>query len=82
MGRARYRDYNGLAEKLTNGELRGAILDVFDPEPLPENSTLGNAQTYYYPSLFVDAPDYSERVLSIFVDNLRRLASSKPLRNG
>jgi phosphoglycerate dehydrogenase-like enzyme len=82
MGRAAIVDYTALAEKLTNGELRGAILDVFDPEPLPENSTLWDCPNLIItPHSSIDAPDYSERVLSIFVDNLRRLASSKPLRN-
>jgi phosphoglycerate dehydrogenase-like enzyme len=82
MGRAAIVDYAILAEKLTRGELRGAILDVFDPEPLPEDSILWDCPNLIItPHSSIDAPDYSERVLAILVDNLRRLASSKPLRN-
>ncbi len=40
MARAEVVDYRALADKLVQGELSGAILDVFDPEPLPPDSFL------------------------------------------
>ena len=40
IGRAAVVDYRALAEKLENGALSGAIIDVFDEEPLPADSPL------------------------------------------
>ena len=41
MGRAGVVDYDALAGKLTRGELKGAMLDVFDPEPFPPTPRSG-----------------------------------------
>ena len=82
MGRAGVVDYEALAEKLNRGELGGAILDVFDPEPLPASSPLWDCRNVVItPHVSSDASDYSERMLRIFVDNLRRFLSGRPLRN-
>ena len=43
MGRARIVDYEALQVRLSDGRLRGAVLDVFDPEPLPADSPLWTA---------------------------------------
>lgn len=40
FARARLVDYNALAKVLREGKLGAAILDVFDPEPLPADSFL------------------------------------------
>src|SRR4029077_9082642 len=40
VGRAGLVDYDALAALLKNGHVSGAILDVFDPEPLPKRSKL------------------------------------------
>jgi glyoxylate/hydroxypyruvate reductase A len=82
MGRARIVDYDALAERLNDRRLRGAILDVFDPEPLPGDSPLWHCDNLIIsPHASSDSLDYSERVLAIFVDNLRRLLDGEPLRN-
>jgi phosphoglycerate dehydrogenase-like enzyme len=63
--------------------LGGAILDVFDPEPLPTASTLWTA-----PNVVItphvsgdDATSYIEITLELLFDNLDRLLSGRPLRN-
>ena len=82
VGRAAIVDYTALAEKLNNGALGGAILDVFNPEPLPEHSPLWDCSNLIIlPHTTLDAPDYGVRVLRIFADNLRRFIAGKELRN-
>jgi len=83
MGRARIVDYDALADALRNGGLSGAILDVFDPEPLPPDSPLWDT-----PNLIMtphvssdDDGAYIPRTLDLFFDNLRRHFAGKPLRN-
>jgi phosphoglycerate dehydrogenase-like enzyme len=83
MARARVVDYDALAEKLSRGELGGAILDVFDPEPLPPDSPL-----WATPNLIVtphvssdDVDRYVPRTLDLLFDNVRRYLADRPLRN-
>ena len=83
MSRARVVDYRALAEKLRWGSLAGAILDVFDPEPLPPSSPLWRT-----PNLIVtphvssdDDVAYVPPTLDLFFDNVRRYLAGRPLRN-
>jgi glyoxylate/hydroxypyruvate reductase len=82
MGRAGIVDYDALREKLAGGELSGAVLDVFDPEPLPPTSSLWQTPNLVMtPHCSSDAPDYADRTLDLFFDNLRRYLAGRPLRN-
>ena len=72
MGRARVIDYDALVDNLRRGRLCGAILDVFDPEPLPAESRLWST-----PNLVIvphvssdDADVYMDRTLDVFFDNV------------
>jgi phosphoglycerate dehydrogenase-like enzyme len=83
MGRARVIDYDALVDNLRRGRLCGAILDVFDPEPLPAESRLWST-----PNLVIvphvssdDADVYMDRTLDVFFDNVARFLSNRPLRN-
>ena len=71
-----------LIEALQAGTIAGALLDVFEREPLPADSplwTMPNVivtpHTAGYPS------NYDTRVFEIFGDNLQRFLEKKPLRN-
>ena len=83
LGRARVMDYGAMAERLRAGTLAGAVLDVFDPEPLPSDSPLWDA-----PNLIVsphagvdDGSVYVDRGLDIFADNLKRYLGRRKLKN-
>lgn len=71
-----------LIDALQTGTIAGALLDVFEREPLPADSplwTMPNVivtpHTAGYPS------NYDTRVFEIFGDNLERFLEKKPLRN-
>ncbi len=82
MSRAALVDYEALAERLGGGALRGAIIDVCDPEPLPPDAALWRVNDLVItPHISSDPPDYAVRTMAVFEQNLRRLVGGRPLRN-
>ncbi len=82
VARADIVDYDALAARLSAGSLGGAILDVFDPEPLPAESPLWDCpRLIITPHSALDALDYTDRMLAIFAENLALLDDGRPLRN-
>ena len=83
MSRARVVDYGALVEKLTRGELKGALLDVFDPEPLPARSPLWRTPNLVLtPHVGSDDNDrYMPKTLDLIFDNIARHLRGRPLRN-
>ena len=83
VGRAATVDYEALSQLLEDGHLSGAILDVFNPEPLPASSPLWKtANLVITPHVSGDDADsYVELTLDLFFQNLRRLLAGEPLRN-
>jgi len=75
-------DESALIEALQAGRVAGAALDVFDQEPLPEDSPL-----WTLPNVLVTphnsgaSPRTFERSARILLDNLRRFAAGEPLNN-
>jgi phosphoglycerate dehydrogenase-like enzyme len=71
-----------LIRALREGWIAGAGLDVFETEPLPEDSPLWAMDnviiTSHYSGL---TPRYHERAMAIFLDNLHRYQAGEPLRN-
>ena len=83
LGRAEVVDYGVLRTKLANGEIKGAVLDVFDPEPLPSSSPLWST-----PNLIItphvasdDADAYMPLTLDLVLENAGRHLEGRPLRN-
>ena len=82
VARAGIVDYQALALRLSGGSIGGAVLDVFDPEPIPADSQLWDSpRLVITPHVALDALDYTERMLAIFAENLALLDSGRPLRN-
>jgi len=83
IGRQSAMDYDALCEKLKKNELAGAILDVFDSEPIDPNSKLWDT-----PNLVItphvssdDGESYIRLTLELFVKNLELFVTNKPLIN-
>ena len=82
IGRAALMDYEGLREKLERGELGGAVLDVFDDEPLPPESPWWTTHnTIVTPHISCDSPAYIDALLDRWFHNFERFLAGKPLVN-
>lgn len=82
MARGGILDEVTLAKMLIAGRLRGAALDVFDEEPLPDSSELWTIPNLIItPHVAGALPDYWKSFIHIFTENVSRLENEKPLRN-
>jgi phosphoglycerate dehydrogenase-like enzyme len=82
IGRAPVVDYAALTEKLVSGDMGGAVLDVFDQEPLPADSPLWTTPNLVImPHISCDDPRYIDQLLDTWFMNLERFMKGKALRN-
>jgi D-2-hydroxyacid dehydrogenase (NADP+) len=71
-----------LVDALDAGELAGAGLDVFETEPLPEDSPLwDHEEVIVTPHAAGFNDEYYERVATIVRENLRRIGAGESLTN-
>jgi len=75
-------DHIALIRALKDKKIAGAALDVFPEEPLPKDSPL-----WKFPNVILSphiaglSPDYDQRAVALFAENLRRFLSGEPLHN-
>ena len=82
VGRGGTVDEDALLQALRQGWIAGAGLDVFETEPLPEDSPLWELENIIITSHYAGVtPHYQERALGVFCDNLERYQAGVPLRN-
>jgi phosphoglycerate dehydrogenase-like enzyme len=82
VARGRLVDEEALVGALREGRLRGAALDVFAREPLPEGHPLWTMPNVLLtPHVSAVTARYWEREVDIILDNARRFEEGKPLRN-
>lgn len=76
-------DERALAERLRDGRLGGAVIDVFEREPLPSESDLWSApRLLLTPHVSATSPrGYWQRQLELLTDNWARFAAGRPMRN-
>jgi phosphoglycerate dehydrogenase-like enzyme len=83
VGRAATMDYDALQDNLHSGHISGAIIDVFDTEPLPADSPLWTT-----PNLMVmphisadDGDSYIPLTLDLVFINMQRYLAGETLNN-
>ena len=83
VGRGNLVDENALIDALEGERLRGAVLDVFQAEPLPSSSPLWQLrQVLLTPHVSAVSPRrFWGRQLDLFIDNWSRWVAGQPLRN-
>ncbi len=82
VARGQIIDEAALRGALASGKLRGAVLDVFDREPLDADSPLWSMPNVVItPHTSGFRASHWDEVTDLFSDNLRRFLSGEPLRN-
>ncbi len=86
MGRGSLIDTDALVEVLETGHLRGVVLDVVNPEPLPKTHPLWDIDRVMLtphiagPSI-AHCKATQDRIVDICCENIRRYLQGQPLRN-
>ncbi len=83
LARGKVIDQDALCDMLEAGRLSGAVLDVFDPEPIPPGHRLWRTPNLVIsPHVSSDDPDtYNPRTLDIFFRNLAAWRAGQPMPN-
>jgi phosphoglycerate dehydrogenase-like enzyme len=80
VGRGGVVDEPALVEALRAGRIAGAVLDVFATEPLPRDSPLWDLPNVLVtPHAVALSARENERIVELFVANLRRYLDGEPL---
>jgi phosphoglycerate dehydrogenase-like enzyme len=82
VGRGSAVDESALIQALENGDIAGAMLDVFRAEPLPESSPLWQTPNLVIsPHMSGDYTGFHRDMVAQFVDNLTRYQHGEALLN-
>lgn len=86
VGRGFIVNTDELTNALKNGLIRGAVLDVTDPEPLPEKHPLRNMEnvilTPHISGISWGQNKFTrKRILDIFCENMKRDKNNEPKKN-
>ena len=82
IGRGEIVDQSALIAALESGQIGGAYLDVFDPEPLPNDSPLWTMPNVILsPHDAAAAAGNDRRVFELFLGNLAQWQAAEPMVN-
>ena len=82
VGRGPLIVQDDLVAALSDGTVAGAALDVFEVEPLPEDSPLWtHPGVIVSPHMSGDIVGWRDTLVDLFVDNLDRFRADRELRN-
>jgi phosphoglycerate dehydrogenase-like enzyme len=80
VGRGNAMDNSALVEALSNNKLAAAVLDVTDPEPLPENHPFWGTPNLFL-TFHTSAISYPEDMVNLFVENYKLYIEGKPFNH-
>ncbi len=81
LSRGTIVDETALRKALEEGPLRGAVMDVFEREPLPSDSPLWDLPNLVITPHTGDIQGWRQKVAELFCDNLERHLAGEPLQN-
>jgi phosphoglycerate dehydrogenase-like enzyme len=84
VGRGSAVDADALTEALRSGRLGGAVLDVFRPEPLPQDHPLWaepNAMITPHIAGLDEQPDAHGKIIALCTRNLEHFMKGEPLES-
>jgi phosphoglycerate dehydrogenase-like enzyme len=82
LGRGPVIEEAAMVAALEAGTIRGAVLDVFDREPLPEGHPFYGLQNVLLSPHCADhTPDWMDKAMEFFVEQFGRFAKGEPLMN-
>jgi phosphoglycerate dehydrogenase-like enzyme len=82
VGRGPVVDEKALIAALEQGRIRGAVLDVFDQEPLPPGHPFWSLDNVLLsPHCADNTPTWLDEAMQLFLENFERYASGQPLKN-
>ncbi|MEY8189900.1 D-2-hydroxyacid dehydrogenase [Peribacillus simplex] len=79
VGRGALIDEGDLISVMRAGHLQGAVLDVFETEPLPKEHVFWSMPNVFVTS-HLSGPSTINEVSNFFIENLRRFLSEQPLK--
>jgi len=79
VGRGNVLDEAALIQALRNEKLAGAVLDVFEQEPLPADNPLWHEKNVFITSHSA-APSFPNYITALFLENYRLLIDGQPLK--
>lgn len=80
VGRGSAVDETALLGALQNGRIAGAVLDVFEEEPLPKEHPFWDAPNLTM-TFHTSAPSLPEDIVKIFIENYLLYIAGKPLKH-
>lgn len=82
VGRGPVVQEEALIAALRDGRIRGAVLDVYDEEPLPADHPFWSMENVLLsPHCADNTPTWLDEAMQLFVENFERYVKGEPLKN-
>lgn len=82
VGRGPVVQEEALIAALRDGRIRGAVLDVYDEEPLPSDHPFWSMENVLLsPHCADNTPTWLDEAMQLFVENFERYVKGEPLKN-